>query len=154
MVVISSILIIICSIFIINKRIEHRTRTSLRKDMQVESIPSSVFSLEMNNRIDEREIYQLIRSSTKLEKEDWERIELFVNQSQDCFVEKLRQAYTSLSEDDIRIILLIRLGLEHKEIALFYNILLSSFRKRRSRLKKKMKVECESLSRYIRTLYT
>lgn len=99
------------------------------------------------------DIYKLIHSSSKLKREEWSRIELFINQSQNSFVQKLRQDYTSLTEDDIRIIVMMRLNLEYKEIATSCNILLSSFRTRRSRLKKKMGVKCDSISKFIRMLY-
>lgn len=153
MVVISSILIIVCSIFIVNKWVGHHTVIPLKETMQVEANSYSIIISETNNTIDESEIYKLIHSSTKLEREDWNHIELYINQSQNSFVQKLRHDYAMLSEDDIRIILLIRMGLKHKEIASSCNILLSSFRKRRSRLKKKMGVECNSISTYIRRLY-
>lgn len=153
MVVISSILIIICSIFIVNKWVGHHTEIPLKDTMQMEANSYSIIISKTNNMIDESEIYKLIHSSTKLEREDWNRIELYINLSQNFFVQKLRYDYAMLSEDDIRIILLIRMGLEHKEIASSCNILLSSFRKRRSRLKKKMRVECDSISKFIRVLY-
>lgn len=155
MVVISSILIVICSLFVINNWVEHQPERSigLKEVESTEPNRDVTIAPSQNNIIDENEIYKLIHSSSKLERKDWNQVELFINRSQDNFVQKLRQDYTSLSEDDIRIALLIRMGLEHKEIASACNILLSSFRTRRSRLKKKMGVECESISKFIRTLY-
>lgn len=138
---------------IVYKWVEHHTRKPLKKTMQVESSSYLIMTSKKNETIGESEISKLIHSSAKLEREDWNRIELFINQSQNCFMQKLRQDYASLSEDDFQIILLIRMGLEHKEIASFCNILLSSLRTRRSRLKKKMGVECDSISRFIRMLY-
>lgn len=91
--------------------------------------------------------------SVPFENSNWDDLESFINQSQENFVQKIRRDYPSLSEDDIHIILLMRVGLTHRQIASFCNILLSSFRRRRSRLKKKMKVRCGSISKFICDLY-
>lgn len=135
---------------------KHHTETPLEETTSVVDVNASSYYIvipEMNNAIDESEINKLLHSSSKLGRNDWNRIELYINQSQNYFVQKLRHDYVRLTEDDIRIILLIRIGLEHKEIATSCNILLSSFRTRRSRLKKKMEVECNSISKFIKELY-
>ena len=70
---------------------------------------------------------------------NWNKLEFWINLHQDGFIYKLRHYYPILSEDDIHIILLLR-------------ILGSSFRIRRSRLKKKMNVSCESITDFIKSL--
>lgn len=85
---------------------------------------------------------------------DWSGMERHLNATQCCFADRLRKDYPILSEDDLHVIYLIRIGKEHAEIARFLNIKLESFRMRRCRLKKKMGVCCESISDYLRGLYT
>lgn len=106
-----------------------------------------------NRDFDIGNIFSQVCVSVPFENGNWDDLEFFINQSQEGFVQKIRRDYPSLSEDDIHIILLMRVGLTHRQIASFCNILLSSFRRRRSRLKKKMKVRCDSISKFICDLY-
>ena len=69
-----------------------------------------------------------------------------------CFIYKLRHYYPILSEDDIHIILLLRIDFSNAQISELFHILGSSFRIRRSRLKKKMNVSCESITDFIKSL--
>lgn len=88
----------------------------------------------------------------RMDKPKWKELETLVNKYQNDFIKKLRLNYASLSEDDIHIILLLRIGLSHTQISDITNVLKSSFRIRRNRLKKKMGVECDSISEYIKNL--
>lgn len=83
---------------------------------------------------------------------DWNKIELWINLHQNGFVYKLRRYYPVLSEDDIHIILLLRIDFNNAQISELLHILGSSFRIRRCRLKKKMNVTCESITDFIKTL--
>ncbi len=83
---------------------------------------------------------------------DWNKLEFWVNLHQDGFIYKLRYYYPILSEDDIHIILLLRIGYSNAQISKLLHILGSSFRIRRSRLKKKMNVSCESITDFIKSL--
>ena len=69
------------------------------------------------------------------------------------FAVQVKKDFPILTKDDIRIILLLRIELSHEDIARLCNIQLSSFRKRRSRLKKKMNIECDSISEFIKEMY-
>ena len=83
---------------------------------------------------------------------NWNRLELWVNFHQDGFIYKLRHYYPVLSEDDIHVILLLRIDFSNAQISKLFQILGSSFRIRRSRLKKKMNVSCESITDFIKSL--
>ena len=77
----------------------------------------------------------------QIKEDDWETVEL-------------RQDYPLLSEEDIHIIVLLRLEVSHEKIARQFHVLLASFRTRRYRIKKKMRVEDEyHLTEFIRRLY-
>lgn len=88
----------------------------------------------------------------QMDKQKWRELEDLVNKCQNDFMLKLRLNFPFLSEDDFHIILLLRIGLSHTQISEVINVLKSSFRIRRSRLKKKMGVKCDSISEYIRNL--
>ncbi|VFB13570.1 Uncharacterised protein [Bacteroides heparinolyticus] len=99
------------------------------------------------------ELWNKIFSLNYLNDSEWKELESFLNLSQNNFVEKLRQNFPILSQDDIRIIFLLRLGMKNSEIAKKLNILSTSFRMRRYRLKSKMGIKCCSLSEYIKNMY-
>lgn len=83
---------------------------------------------------------------------DCNKLEFWINLHQDGFIYKLRHYYPILSEDDIHIILLLRIDFSNVQISKLFQILGSSFRIRRSRLKKKMNVSCESITDFIKSL--
>ena len=68
-------------------------------------------------------------------------------------MERLRADYPMLSEEDIQILMLIRSGLDCKEIARIGNVTPKSLRMRRYRIKQKMQVRCESLTEFVLALY-
>ncbi len=84
---------------------------------------------------------------------DWKCIEETMCMIEDEFPCKLRQHFLVLSEDDIRIILLLRAGIWNVEIARLLNILPASFRMRRYRIKKKMSVTEKKLSDFVQGLF-
>ena len=81
-----------------------------------------------------------ITSLSVISNHDWNKLELWINLHQDGFIYKLRRYYPALSEDDIHIILLLRIDFNNAQISELFHVLESSFRIRRSRLKKKMNV--------------
>lgn len=120
------------------------------KLIAIDLVDNSLYSTK-NEEIT-KEIYNFIQSLSPIG-QNWNKLEYLINLSQNNFARKLRQDYSVLSEDDIHIILLLRIGFNHSQIAEFINIQMHSLRIRRSRLKKKMKVECDSISDFIRKLY-
>lgn len=91
-------------------------------------------------------------SLNQINEQKSKELEILVNEVQNNFVVKFRLSYPLLSEDDIHIVLLLRIGLSHTQIAKITNVLKDSFRIRRCRLKKKMGVECESITNFIKKL--
>lgn len=149
--VIYGILFIICILFVTHKWNISLPFAKEKVKATAEFASGTSKKIDYGTEIDE--IHNLIQACSQLSKQDWQRLEELINQTQNSFVSKVRRDYPSLTENDIHIILLTRLGLTHQEIALSNNILLSSLRTRRNRLKKKMKVKCDSLSNFIRELY-
>ena len=94
-----------------------------------------------------------ITSLSVISNHDWNKLELWINLHQDGFIYKLRHYYPALSEDDIHIILLLRIDFNNAQISELFHVLESSFRIRRSRLKKKMNVVCESITDFVKSLY-
>lgn len=96
---------------------------------------------------------QILQHRSCPAKIDWEGLEFALDEQQGNFVKRLRREYPCLSEDDIRIIMLLRIGILHSQIALMENITLKSFRMRRWRIKKKMGLDCPSFTQFILGLY-
>ena len=99
------------------------------------------------------DLKQFIYSSKHLTQGDWKDVERVVDSFQDDFIDKIRTTYPLLSEDDIHIILLLRIDFNNAQISELFHVLESSFRIRRSRLKKKMNVACESITDFVKSLY-
>lgn len=99
------------------------------------------------------EIHTLLEPRKDLDARGWKRLEELIDRTQARFVERLRADYPMLSEDDIQVLMLIRSGLDNKEIARIGNVAPKSLRMRRYRIKQKMGVRCESLTEFILALY-
>ena len=83
-----------------------------------------------------------------LSEDDWEEIRIFVDELQDSFTERLRRCFPDFNETDIRFMLLVRLGLSSKSMAMVYGISEKSIRQRMYVYKKSMGIEC-SLREFI-----
>lgn len=83
-----------------------------------------------------------------LSEDDWEEIRIFVDELQDSFTERLRRCFPDFNETDIRFMLLVRLGLSSKSMAMIYGISEKSIRQRMYVYKKSMGIEC-SLREFI-----
>lgn len=101
----------------------------------------------------EHELINRLLASRYLGQVEWEELECSINRTQDNFSHKIRLDFPMLSKDDIHIILLIRINMRNIDIARLIHILPSSFRMRRSRLKKKMEINSGSLEEFIVNLY-
>ena len=101
----------------------------------------------------EREFLDQSLSLNYLNESDWTELERLVNLLQNDFTCKISQNFPMLSRDDIHIILLMHIGMKNIEIARLLHILPRSFRMRRCRLKRKMGVDCDSLSEFIKKLF-
>lgn len=86
--------------------------------------------------------------SMPLSEDDWKEIRIFVDELQDDFTERLRRRFSDFNETDIRFMLLVRLGLSSKSMAMVYGISEKSIRQRMYVYKKNMGIEC-SLREFI-----
>lgn len=92
--------------------------------------------------------------SSEITSEDWEKLERYMNLSQDGFVDKLRINYPTLSVDEIRMLLLIRLGWDNNQLAIFYGIKMDTVMTKRSRARAKLKLKREDdLEFFIQSLF-
>lgn len=105
------------------------------------------------DKISQEEIKHYVYSLKYFDANVWISLECMINDVQENSIESIRQYYPLLSEDDIHIILLLLIGLSNREISRLCGILPASFRKRRYRLKKKMNIECNSISEFICQTY-
>lgn len=105
-------------------------------------------------RIITDEVKTFVYSMDVNRRSDWRRLELMINQVQNDFSMRLRRDYPMLTEHDIHLILLIRSDISNPRIARMMNIETASFRIGRYRLKKKMEIEMNSFSDFIKGLYT
>lgn len=127
-----------------------------RLELEYQKLYSSQFlrSCSGQNNVNEMEIKELLRHKPFMD-DNWNKIEEFINTTQNQFVHRLTYNYPKLTQEDIHTILLMRLHLTNKEIANFYNIQTLSLNTKRYRLKKKMKLDdCVSIGEYINKLFT
>lgn len=96
--------------------------------------------------------FSLITMNKSLDKE-WEQFNFYFNGIYKDFNNKLREQSEQLSNYDLRMCALIKMGLENREIAMLLNIEVSSVKMAKYRLKKKFNIdESVSLQAYFETL--
>ncbi len=84
---------------------------------------------------------------------NWVYVENALCRIDNNFPVKLHESCRSLTEEDIRILFLMRLGIGNKEIAQLLSILPSSLRLRRYRIKQKLAITNVSLGDWVKNLY-
>lgn len=84
---------------------------------------------------------------------NWVYVENALCRIDNNFPVKLHKSCRSLTEEDIRILFLMRLGIGNKEIAQLLSILPSSLRLRRYRIKQKLAITNVSLGDWVKNLY-
>lgn len=115
------------------------------------SLFSSVPSHKQKELKEEMEQFLL---SSKVTPDDWTKLEKYINLSQDDFMSKLRNTYPTLSEDEIHMLILIRLGWDNNQLALFYNIKIETVMTKRSRARGKLKLKREDdLDEFMQNLF-
>lgn len=60
--------------------------------------------------------------SVALTDEEWEEIRIFIDNTEDSFVFRLKEKYSELTDDDIKFMMLIRLNMPSKAMAQIYGI--------------------------------
>lgn len=81
-----------------------------------------------------------------IRKSDWEDIENLLNCTQNQFVKKIREQYQHLTEEDFRLLMLVRLDIPSKTLAAIYGINDQSVRQKLYMFKEKLTIPDETLS--------
>lgn len=132
----------------------HRMKTLLKTQEEVEKEEKyGDFKIYDNDSPDIIKREQIL-SLKVMSDDDWQNIEIYLDKQHNAFVQKLRARYPMLSQDDIHIILLMRLGICNARIAAFLNIQVSSLATRRYRILKKMKEKPDgSIIKFVMELF-
>lgn len=100
--------------------------------------------IEIISRLQKLSSSELIK--VKFSDKDWREIELFLNSADDEFVIRLKKEFKDLTQKDLRFLMLVRLRLPYKSIALLYNIEEKSVKQRMFLFKKKLGLEESKMS--------
>lgn len=85
---------------------------------------------------------------------DWDEVEVFLENTQDGFVSKVRESFSDLNEDTVRLLMLVRIELPTKSLASLYGISEESMKHKLYMLKKKLGITDKTISvrTYLSTL--
>ena len=101
-------------------------------------------------RLDFARLLDNLQSDTvnryKMKDEDWRELEQFLDVTQNLFVHRLREQFPQLSEDDLRLLMLLRLRMPAKVLADIYGIAEKSVKQNLFLFKKKVGLEGSSQS--------
>ena len=78
----------------------------------------------------------LVEGKTVSEAKAWQEIEMLLDNTDNGFVQKLRQQHPDFKEEDIHLCMLVRLKISNAAISHIYNIGISAVKKRKLRIKK------------------
>lgn len=78
----------------------------------------------------------LVEGKTVSEAKAWQEIEMLLDNTDNGFVQKLRQLHPDFKEEDIHLCMLVRLKISNAAISHIYNIGISAVKKRKLRIKK------------------
>ena len=115
------------------------------KDAQI-SIMRNYISEKISIRSLLSQIKEHPEKKINLSEDDWNEIEIFLESSEHFFVNRLKNQYTMLSEEDIRLLMLLRLNLPAKSLAMLYGISETSVKHKLLLFKKKIGLEGNSQS--------
>ena len=115
------------------------------KEIQLSTMRSFIL-----RRIDTAQKIQELRGNktdtVPLTEEDWEEIRLFVDGVEGNFVSRLHSTFPDLSDDDIRLMMLLRLKMPTKALALIYGISEKSIKQKLFVYKAKVGISGEKVS--------
>lgn len=111
-----------------------------RKEIQLSTMHNYIFNkISIAQKLDK--IRDNREKSVPLSDDDWSEIRLFVNSVECDFVTRLKEKSPELSEDDINFMILLRLGMPSKAMALIYGISEKSIRQKLFVYKRKVGIE-------------
>lgn len=91
------------------------------KDSQISIMRNYVLE-KINVRTNINQIQNNPEKKLNLTYSDWREIELFLDSTEDSFVYRLKEQYKDLTEEDIRLLMLIKLKMSAKSLAMLYGI--------------------------------
>lgn len=133
----------------------HERRAHEQEVLYAERMESSRRQLDLMSkmlmqRLDFARLLDSLQSGAanryKMQEEDWRELEQFLDVTQNLFVHRLREQFPHLSEDDLRLLMLLRLRMPAKVLADIYGIAEKSVKQNLFLFKKKMGLEGSSLS--------
>lgn len=85
---------------------------------------------------------------------DWDEVKVFLENTQDGFVSKVKETFSDLNEDTVRLLMLVRIGLPTKSLGVLYGISEDSMKHKLYMLKKKLGITDKTVSvrMYLSTL--
>jgi len=86
------------------------------------------------------------RKKIILSPDDWKEIEIFLNNTDDEFVERLKNQFQELTMKDIQFLMLIKLKIPYESIAVIYNIEEKSVKQRLFLFKSKLRLSTGQMS--------
>lgn len=92
------------------------------------------------------ELREMKEGHVELDDEDWEEIRVFLDSVDSDFVERLQKDFPSLKDEDIRLMMLLRLKMPAKIMAMVYGISEKSIRQKLFVYKSKVGIEDKKLS--------
>ena len=97
------------------------------------------------------DIQNATRINYKMQDEDWKNLEIFLDGTQGLFVYRLREQFPNLTEEDLRMLMLLRLKSPAKVLAHLYGIAEKSVKQNLFLFKKKIGIDKakESLRSFI-----
>lgn len=131
-------------------------RQRLDKAVEIEKMEKELLNLKMqtlDKAYKENIAINIKLANKKNEPDDMTRLEQQLEQVDKSFVTHLETNYPLLTKNDIRILSLIRLGMDTKEIAPLLNITTESLHKSRYRMRKKLGLETgQELETFIKSI--
>jgi len=118
-----------------NEKVIHRMEVE-HKERQIATMRK--FLLSKIDIINKLQTLNSKRANAKLSEKDWKETEIFLNCTDDEFVLRLEKEFPEITDNDLQILMLVRLKLPYESIAYIFNIEKKSVKQRLFLLKKKL----------------
>ena len=116
-----TIILLAISILLIYLLSTERKRITIKRK-GIQQLPSLYSPLNQNNNKLLQDINLTIHKQTLLKEEDWIMLKEKINYIYPDFTYRIIQDFPLLTKDDLRIIILLRIGITHEDIARLCNI--------------------------------
>lgn len=133
-----------------NLKRQHRKRLQ-EQDIKNAAMRNLLMSkVDIIRRIQETDVEK--ECNIKITEAEWNEMIVYLDSIDNMFCSRIRSQFTSLSEDDIRLLVLLRLQLSTKHLSLIYNISEKSVKQKLFVFKQKVGIEGrkQSLREFVR----